>query len=61
MKFLFCECPVCEFSVVVEADGRPIYCYLCASDNGRDVQMQVRAAEPDDKPEGHDARKAAVA
>lgn len=58
-KYIYCECPVCEFSLVLNEDTMipPVHCSLCAGDSGRDVKMLSREARPTDIPEGHDARK----
>jgi hypothetical protein len=55
--FTYLECPYCQYSIVMKADGRAIFCYHCASDNGRDVAMKSRPAQQDDEPEGYDARQ----
>lgn len=57
-QYHYGECPVCEFSVVVERIPPKLAsaCALCAEDNGRDVFMVFRVATDDDKAEGYDAR-----
>lgn len=58
--FTFCECPVCEYSVVVAtadlAHGAKVACTLCWSDSMHLEPMTERPALPGDKPEGPDAR-----
>lgn len=60
--FTYCECPDCEFSVVVaSADlvgGIKVACALCWDDSGHTVAMVARPATDADKPEGPDARYA---
>jgi hypothetical protein len=60
--FYYGECPVCEFSVVTAAVPPKLSsnCGLCAEDSGRDVWMRFREATTADKPEGYDARHAAL-
>lgn len=57
-QFFYGECPVCEFSVIVERIPPKLAsnCGLCAEDNGRDVWMSFREATDTDKAEGYDAR-----
>jgi hypothetical protein len=59
--FTYCECPVCEYSVVVLTselgDGAyKVACPICHEDNNRMVAMTPRPARDGDKPEGIDAR-----
>lgn len=61
VEYLYCECPACDFSLVVDRSkivGQTVHCSLCASDNGRTVAMIARQAEDTDVAEGFDARKA---
>lgn len=59
--FTYCECPVCEFSVVIAsadlAGDKRVACQICELDNGRLVAMTMRPATDADRPEGVDARK----
>lgn len=62
MSFTWCECPVCEYSVVVatkvlEGGKYRIACPLCASDNLKLVAMEGRPVTDADRPEGPDARE----
>lgn len=61
MEFLFGECPLCEFSVVmplVIISGEPeLWCPFCLVFNAREVRMTHRLAKDDDRPVGHDGRK----
>lgn len=58
--FTYCECPDCQFSVVVlSADlvgGTVVACELCWTDSQHMVPMTARPATDADKPEGVDAR-----
>ena len=55
---VYCECPRCEFDMVVEAGHGPYYCPLCSGDNGRDVVMKQRPVdEAPGKVEGRDMRQ----
>lgn len=59
--FIYFECPECGFDSIQRADFKGSYaCPLCAGDSGDDVGMRWRTARETDKPEGRDARKAAV-
>ena len=56
-KFIYFECPDCEFSSIQRRDfSGSEMCPLCAGDNGRDIRMTKRPAKDSDKPEGRDAR-----
>ena len=58
MKYIYFECPDCGFdSIQLDPFNGSRACPLCAGDSGHDVCMTSRPAEPDDKPEGFDARK----
>lgn len=59
--FTYCECPDCEFSVVVAtadlAGGAfKVACSMCWQDSGHEIAMTTRPATDADKPEGADAR-----
>jgi hypothetical protein len=61
--FTYCECPACEFSVVVASSvfigpDVKVACEMCWQDNGHMVPMTTRPATDADKPEGPDARYA---
>jgi hypothetical protein len=60
MSFTYCECPHCQFSVVVAASdigpGEAVGCSLCWEDSWHEVAMTTRPATDVDKPEGADAR-----
>lgn len=61
-SFTYCECPVCEYSVVVatkvlEGGAYRIACPLCDGDNNKLVAMEGRPATDSDRPEGPDARE----
>jgi hypothetical protein len=60
MTFLFCECPDCQYSVVVRASdlgSDKLACPLCWQDNQRLVAMTSRPALDTDQPEDLDVRK----
>jgi hypothetical protein len=61
-KFFYLECPVCEWDCVVAsaATNMGLMCPVCAEDNGREIWLRGRDAEPEDRPEGHDARRDAT-
>ena len=62
MTYSYCECPICEYSVVVLtselADGYMIACPICwrQSRGTTPVGMIARPALDSDRPEGIDAR-----
>jgi hypothetical protein len=52
-------CPDCEFDCILRESGptpMPIYCYLCAGDNGRLVRMKPQPMKVEDRVEGDDER-----
>lgn len=61
--FTYCECPACQYSVVVataELMGgeKKVACTLCWLDSQHAVAMTERPANDSDRPEGPDARYA---
>jgi len=61
--YFYCECPECEFSLVIEGNDPKvgkINCPLCLEDCGHYTKMTERPARDADQPEGYDARKGKV-
>lgn len=58
-SYFYFVCSECQFDFIGnEHDAvERIECPLCASDSGHSNIMTMRAAKPEDKVEGHDARK----
>jgi hypothetical protein len=53
------ECPECEYDMILHNafGGPPVPCPICLGDTGHIVNMNERAAEDGERPEGFDARR----